>query len=102
MKILHLINSHGFYGAERVVLELSTQLSKIGHQPIIGCLVNNIAEKPLLAEKSESNGLEVRYIIAKGKISLHSILNIRNVLNEENIDLIHTHGFKATVWDGLR
>ena len=41
MKILQLISSGGFYGAESVLVNLSTELERIGHHCVVGVFENS-------------------------------------------------------------
>ncbi len=38
MKILHLIDSGGLYGAEMMLISLVAEQIKLGHQPVIGSI----------------------------------------------------------------
>lgn len=97
LTILQLISSSGFYGAERVVLELSIELNKNGYQSILGCIVNNAEDRPLLTEKAEAVGLKARCFPSKGKKIGIAILRLKEALKRDRINLIHAHGFKATI-----
>lgn len=51
MKVLHIIDSGGLYGAEVVLLNLVTEQVKQGLEPIIASIgEKGIAEKPLETE----------------------------------------------------
>ena len=62
-RILHLIDSGGFYGAEAVILNLSLGLKERGWTPIVGCFWLKGKPKPALGEIAESLGIDIRYII---------------------------------------
>lgn len=101
VKILHLIDSGGFYGAERVVLTLMAEQTRLGLLPILGSIApKSIDEKPIEAE-AKARGLSVRKIrMANGP----NLLGARRLLREafkENVDVIHSHGYKPDILVGL-
>lgn len=95
MKVLQLISSTGFYGAEAVVLGLTQQLKLVGSPATIGVFCNTKHSGSELAERAAALGLQVEWIECKGKADLRTVYRIREILRRREIDTIHSHGYKS-------
>jgi glycosyltransferase involved in cell wall biosynthesis len=95
MKILQLISSRGFYGAENVVIELSLALRKAGCTPVVGVFRNKSGDSLAVAEVARANGLEVEVIPAEGKYGKETNAAIAGAVERHGVDLIHSHGYKT-------
>ena len=98
-RILHFIDSDGVYGAERVILNLSQQLQMSEHYtPIVGCIVPTCDSSNALYDAAQKLGLEaVKIPIANSRI-LFDIPRAAKQLKALKIDLIHSHGYKPSVF----
>lgn len=97
--VLHLIHSGGFYGAEAVILNLSLGLKESGILPKIGCFWDKGTKEPDLGKIAEEKGIKVRYIHFNKKIGLVSPLKqIHRIIREENISIVHSHGYKPSFY----
>ena len=94
-RVVHLISSGGFYGAERVVLDLC--LAGIGEnvRPLVACF--NDLRKPHieLYEAARNAGIAAHLIECKSQIDFLAFQQIKKVLERERADILHCHGFKA-------
>jgi glycosyltransferase involved in cell wall biosynthesis len=95
MKILHLISSTGLFGAERVVLELSQSLKKIGHTPIVGAIENTYNPNVQIVREAKKLGLDTIIFPCESKFDQTTIRNISYFLRQKGIHLVHTHGYKS-------
>ena len=100
--VLHLIDSNGMYGAERVVLTLLDNLkASTTYHCILGCIKepqNDYVELGRLAEKID---IPVTYFTMRRGFSLVGVLKILLYIKNNNIQLIHSHGFKSNIYLGL-
>lgn len=96
--VLHLIDSGGFYGAEAVILNLCLGLRETDCQPTIGCFSPTGQDKPDLGIVAEKKGIRVRYIPMRLKFDLAAIGIIHRILEEEGIGVIHSHGYKSSIY----
>lgn len=101
-RVLHLLESGGLYGAEHVVLNLSEQMQHAGEfEPVIGCIVQRRGEEVALYDEARRRGL------AAARITLNNVLLARDApraarwLRAQEFDLVHSHGYKATVFGDL-
>jgi len=95
MKILHIISSSGFYGAEGVLLNLVSMLKKDGHQPHLVCLKNKNRPDPQIHLRAKQDGISSQVICCRRKLDFAAIKEIREFICRENIQLVHTHGYKS-------
>lgn len=101
MNVLHLIDSDGLYGAEHVLLNLLPHLQKIGIQVALVCLSPIDAPGGDIGRELEKAGVTVAYVNERKKISLRGMSAIYRVIKDVNPDVVHVHGYKATILGGL-
>lgn len=98
LKILQLISSAGFFGAENVLLELSDELRKTGHSVTIGVLSNSRRPNTELREKALERSINTVVFECSGKFDLKAISAIGSYVREGSIDIVHSHGYKANIY----
>jgi len=97
-RVLHLISSSGFLGAENVVLELAKESAAAGCLVNIGVFENKRNPHLELAEAAETLGLKVQIFPCRGRFDVHTIASIRNFIHEKKPNLIHSHGYKGNFY----
>ncbi len=98
LRILHLISSAGFYGAESMLLNLAKSLEAGGSRNVIGVFRNARNPNTEIAERAEENHLTTEIIACRRRVDMSSIQEIKNIIYKHGIDLVHTHGCKANVY----
>jgi len=94
-RVLHLIDSSGFYGAERVIITLCRSMSHHpDFHPLLGCIVGKNSALPEVAVVAEENGIEVIPIVQDVKFDWWSI---KKIIKTHDIDIIHSHGYKSSI-----
>lgn len=98
-RVLHFIDSAGVYGAERVILNLSTQLQRVGgYVPVVGCIVQGRDEPSALFDAAASAGIEALKIPIANSRLWRDLPRAASLLAGAGIDLIHSHGYKPSVY----
>ena len=101
MKILHIIDSGGLYGAEMVLLHLVAEQIKQGLEPIIASIgEKGIAEKPLETEAIRRGFKVEKFRMTPGPNYLGA-LKILKFARKEDVDILHSHGYKGNILFGL-
>lgn len=101
MKVLHLIDSGGLYGAEIMLLSLATEQLRLGMEPIIASIGNpGEGEKPLEAE-ARRRGVKVEPFRMRSGPNLLGALRILRFARGQGVALVHSHGYKANILFGL-
>ena len=98
MKILHLISSSGFYGAEAVVLNLLTKLRDDGQESHLICLKNAGLLDPELLTRAKEKGIPAHVISCKIKFDLAAIRQIKKYISDNGMQIIHGHGYKSDLY----
>jgi glycosyltransferase involved in cell wall biosynthesis len=100
-RVLHLIDSEGIYGAERVLLQLLPVLRSMDIDVVLGCLSPEGSQGIELGARMKEKGVPIILFDERRKISLRGLRAIYCVMRECNFDMLHTHGYKATVMGGI-
>lgn len=100
-RVLHLIDSGGVYGIERVLLDLLPALQERGVPVLLGCLGPLGSPGCEVGKEAIGKGVPVVFFDERKKISAHGILAIRRTAGETKIGAIHTHGYKANILGGI-
>ncbi len=97
-RILQLISSAGFFGAENVLIELSTELQAMGISITIGIFNNQLRPDLELMKRARERSLHTHVFRCRGRFDLGTISQICKYLKSENIDIIHSHGYKSNIY----
>jgi len=97
MKIFHLIDSGGLYGAEQMLLALTEEQIKQGLEPIIlSCGLPNEADKPLEIEAEKRNIPVIKWRMKSG-LNFSGAWKILKLAKKEKVDILHSHGYKFNI-----
>jgi glycosyltransferase involved in cell wall biosynthesis len=101
MKILHLIDSGGLYGAEMMLMSLASEQLQLGHHPVIGSIRKpGLPEKPI-EEEARRRGLEVIAFPMRPGPNPFGASRLLAFARKLDIDIIHSHGYKTNIMLGL-
>lgn len=96
INILQFICPTGFYGAERWVLALNNNFDteKIRSYLAVTKEANSELEIVNHFTSNEGRAFEIE---VKSRFSLTALTSLRRIIKENNIDIIHTHGYKSDI-----
>jgi len=101
MKILHIIDSGGLYGAETVLLSLVSEQVRMGLEPAIASIGNRGIQENLFENEAAKRGLRVKkFRFARGP-NLIGAWKILRFAQREGFDLLHSHGYKGNILFGF-
>lgn len=95
MRILHLISSGGFYGAETMVLNLASAQAKLDNQVALGVFHNKHQPHLELAAEARRRGVAVKVFACNGRFDRAVFRDIREFMTANAIDVVHGHGYKS-------
>lgn len=98
MKILHLLSSTGYHGAENMAAELIHQLDNLGIDNYVGVFFRNKNSNIDILKVVKPYVRGTIIIKCNGKFDLSSIFVLRNYLKENKIDIIHSHKYKTNFY----
>jgi glycosyltransferase involved in cell wall biosynthesis len=99
LKLAHAIHSGGFYGAEKVVCDLGReQMACPGVNPLLLAILDAGLVDNEVAARASGLGMPVIRMQAPRGLTLRSLEAYANVLRDRGIGLVHSHGYKATIF----
>jgi len=101
LKVLHLIDSAGFYGAERVLLHLMAEHCRLGVRSILGSCCRRGEETKAIERRALSKGLEVERFQLRWGLDLAGGLDIVKYARRNECTVIHSHGYKPNAILGM-
>ncbi|SOC03971.1 glycosyltransferase [Pseudobutyrivibrio ruminis] len=88
MKIMQVIPVLDIGGAETMLCNLSCELQKMGHNVMV---VTYYERESSLEYKLKKNGVKLYSLDKKVGFDIKTIRKLKNLINEEKPDIIHTH-----------
>jgi len=97
VKVLHFICSTGFYGAEKWILALANNCD---HNLVTSELV--VTREPSngdlqLCKDFSALGLTSHEVPMSSRFDLRAISSLVKLIKENNIDILHSHGYKSDI-----
>jgi len=98
IKILQLSSNIGFFGAENVIVEIAKGLSCYNYQPIIGVFFNSQNPHDELIKVAQQYKINTQTFNCNGRFDIKTIFAIRKYVRTQNIEIIHSHGYKTNIY----
>ncbi len=100
MNVLHVISSGGMYGAEAVILNLSTALnaSPALHRSSLAAFTGPGQSNLELFAAAAQNGVEAHPLSCQGAIDRRVPATLRALVEHTHADVVHAHGYKADLY----
>ncbi len=101
MKILHVTDSAGIYGAEMVLLGLAEEQIELGLSPVIGSIrPPGCPERPIESE-ARRRGIPVEVFPMRDGPNVSGGLRIARFAASGGYRVLHSHGYKGDILLGL-
>lgn len=101
LRILHIIDSEGVYGAESVMLDLCSELRRLGQMPVIASIGDPSCDDKPVEHAARARSLLVRAVRMTRGPSLRGALQLLHLAHAERADIIHTHSYKGNILLGF-
>ena len=101
IRVLHLIDSGGLYGAERMLLALVEAQQESGLEPMILSVGEPGIEEKAIEKEADRLGLPLKTWRMKPGLNRDETLRICQWADEWGADLVHSHGYKFNILLGL-
>ncbi len=95
MRVLHLISSSGFFGAEQVIINLAARSR--GIDSWVGALHNRHNPHLEIIIKAQEKKLSTIVFESRGQFDIGTIRTVKKFLLHNHIDIVHTHNYKADI-----
>lgn len=96
--IMHIRDSSGIYGAERVILTLGQKIDKKRFKLSVLCMRSEDGNGEKLISKTDELGIQNIPVNVKGRMDFNAILNIRKIFRENTVSIFHSHDFKSNFY----
>jgi glycosyltransferase involved in cell wall biosynthesis len=100
MKILHVIDSDGLYGAEIMLLNLMEEQQQMNLTPVLLNICDVDVTDDMMHEEVKKRKLTAMQFNMKRGYSLQSALKLVRLAREANVTIIHSHGYKGDILIG--
>lgn len=97
IKVLQFITPAGFYGAERWVLALANNISTDRLICDLAVTRESVNQDLSVAEYYPESAGKVHYLPMDGAFDFKMVRNLAKLLVDEQIDIIHSHGYKSDI-----
>lgn len=101
MKVLHIIDSAGLYGAEIVLLNLSEEQKKLGYHPIIASIGEKGSYVKLLEAEAGRRGIETVPFRMRNGPNFYGAWKVLCYARSNDVAILHTHGYKGDILLGF-
>ena len=98
MRIVQLISTSGFYGAEAMVVLLSQELRGLGCDVSLGIFNAGSPASADLVDAARKADVATWTLPCTGRFDVRAVLRLARSLREMKIDVLHTHGYKANFY----
>lgn len=99
--ILFLISSEGYFGVENMLVNLGVALSRQECRCVVGVFCDARFPHTEIGERASARGLEVEIVPCSGRFDWRAVAGIRKLLDKHQVDVLHTHGYKADIYGGM-
>lgn len=99
LNVMHVRDSSGLYGAERVILALAKYCDPERFRLSLLCLLDSEGNALPLIRQAKAMGVIVDVVKVRGVWDCRTVRSIRAALTAHQVDVVHTHDFKST-WFG--
>jgi glycosyltransferase involved in cell wall biosynthesis len=98
LKVLQLISSGGYYGAENMLLNLCASQDAAGCRNSLLLFYNVHVPNVEFYERARRRGISVRMVHCRGRADWRAVRQIKEYIREDAVNVVHTHGYKADLY----
>jgi glycosyltransferase involved in cell wall biosynthesis len=100
MRIAHVIDSGGMYGAESVVVSLAASLTRLGLPQVLVSIGDPGCEEKPIERAAKEAGIDVRAVRMRPGLNPLGSLRLLRTVGESGADIAHLHGYKPDLLFG--
>jgi glycosyltransferase involved in cell wall biosynthesis len=98
MRVLHLLSSTGFHGAENMAAQLIRDLSSQGVENYLGVFWNNEGSNTDIVGLVRDVAQDSVIFNCRGKLDWRVMRELRGYIRRHQIDAIHSHKYKTNLY----
>ena len=96
-RILHIRDSSGIFGGERVILTLGRNIDRALFDFTLMCMRRGDGRSDALIAGARRAGIPVEGVEVRGRLDAGALSRLREFIAASGVDLIHTHDFKLSL-----
>jgi len=100
MKIMHIIDSGGFYGAEAMLLDLMAGQKKLGLHPLLCSIGNPGHPEKEIERQARMRNFDVTAIRFRAGLNPYGMYRIIQIARSNQVNIMHSHGYKGNILGG--
>jgi glycosyltransferase involved in cell wall biosynthesis len=81
-----------------MLVNLGVALSKLGCRCVVGVFCDSRFYHTEVGDRARAQGLTVEIVPCVGRCDWRAVAHIRKLVSEYNVDVLHTHGYKAALY----
>lgn len=101
MKVWHIIDSQGLYGAELLLLQLAEQQLKKGINATIVSIGNHQVTEKAIETEAVKRKIPLRVFRMKDGPNFIGAYRVVRTAKQDNVNIFHSHGYKGNILFGL-
>jgi glycosyltransferase involved in cell wall biosynthesis len=101
MRVLQLISSGGYYGAENMLLNLVSHDAQTIADNLLAVFDNRHQPNTDLYRRALEKGVNAELISCQGRADWRAVREIRRLVRERGIQVMHSHGYKSDIYGYL-
>jgi glycosyltransferase involved in cell wall biosynthesis len=101
LKVVHIRDSSGMYGAERIILAILSSINTKKFSPFMICMADNTGKIPELVNETRKLGVQSETVTVCGRLDIMAVFKLRKMLQKTKTDIIHCHDFKSNFYGFL-
>ncbi|MEI9475728.1 MAG: glycosyltransferase [Deltaproteobacteria bacterium] len=98
ISIMHIRDSNGIYGAERVILTLGKNIAKERYNFILLCIRRKDGRSEELINRARRSGIHVIPVDVKGRIDFGAVAKMRKIIKNNGVSITHSHDYKSDLY----
>jgi len=98
MRVLHLLSSTGFHGAENMAVELIRGLSAEGVENYVGAFWNNESSNTEIIRVAGNAVRDAVVFTCRGRWDWRAVFSLRDYVQRHRINIIHSHKYKTNLY----
>jgi glycosyltransferase involved in cell wall biosynthesis len=101
MRVLHIIDSGGMYGAEVMLLNLVREQCSLGIKPVIASIGSKGCAEKAIENEAYRQNIDVHIFRMLPGPNFIGAKQILKYAHENDFDLLHSHGYKGNILFGF-
>lgn len=98
IRILHLISTTAFLGAERVLSEICNCANNERFEVSIGVIQREQDISKIFMEEIHNGKVKINSFLCRKQFDIHCLKEIREYIKNNKIKVVHSHGYKSNFY----